>query len=65
VTLFDFVVSNGLTARQADAVIEAFGSAEELSSREPLSEPDLARLLLLTEEAQRSDCTYRGRPSGD
>jgi hypothetical protein len=42
--LIDFVISEQLTAEQADAVIDAAGVREGFSSKDPLSEPDLLRL---------------------
>jgi hypothetical protein len=43
VTLNQFITSEGFTARQAAAVISAFGVPEGLSSREPLSRKDQLR----------------------
>jgi hypothetical protein len=57
VTLYEFVTSEFLTAKQATAVINASGFPEGFASRASLSPSDRARLLLIAREARCSNST--------
>lgn len=59
-TLFQFVTSERMTARQAVAIMDFAGEPEGLASANVLSEPDLSRLRLLAQEVLSSDSICPG-----